>query len=282
MNERVRERIPGFLKNLYRSIVILSRYPLAHFRALPDFIIIGVQKGGTSTLYEHLKQHPLIKTAIFKEVHYYDIQYGKGKNWYKSFFPLVSKNKGIVYGEASPYYFFHPLVPERIYKDNPHIKLILLLRNPVDRAYSHYQMERRKGRENLKTFEEAVLKETERLRNGYKIISNRKKTYDYNHQIYSYISRGLYDEQIKRWLKYFKREQILVLKSEDFFASPQHILERVYSFLKIPVIFPKNMLTKNQGSYNPVGTDIMKHLHDYYKPYNEKLSQILGENFLWS
>jgi len=282
MKEKTREQIPRFLKDMYRFMVIIFRYPFARFRALPDFIIIGVQKGGTSSLFELLKQHPNIKTSVFKEVHYYDFQYQKGKKWYRSFFPLLKRDKKLVYGEASPYYFFHPLVPERIYKDNPNVKLILLLRDPVDRAYSHYQMERRKGREKLKSFEEAISKETERIQKGYDGITNGKQLYNYNHHIYSYVARGRYDVQLKRWLQYFKREQLLVLKSEDFFVSPHNNLERIYKFLDIPVIFPKDLLVKNQGMYNPVKNDTIKHLRDYYKPHNEELSRFLGENFQWT
>src|SRR4051812_46716716 len=181
MKEKTREQIPKLIKDMYRFSIASLRYPLAHYRASPDFIIIGVQKGGTSSLFEYLKQHPNIKTSVVKEVHYYDSDYKKGMKWYRSFFPLNEKNKKIIYGEASPYYFFHPLVPERIYKDNPNIKLILLLRDPVDRAYSHYQMERRKGREKLKSFEEAILKETERIQKGHDAIVNEKKLYDYHH-----------------------------------------------------------------------------------------------------
>src|SRR5690348_13614582 len=99
MKEKDRERIPGFLKNAYRFMVVLFRYPLARFRALPNFIIIGVQKGGTSTLFELLKEHPHIQTSVFKEVHYYDFQYQRGKKWYRSFFPVRSKDKDMLYGE---------------------------------------------------------------------------------------------------------------------------------------------------------------------------------------
>jgi hypothetical protein len=282
MLEKIRERTPRFLKEIYRSVVILFRYPFADRRAKPDFIIIGVQKGGTSTLFEYLKQHPDIKTAVFKEVHYYDHHYHKGIKWYKSFFPVAKKNKSVLYGEASPYYFFHPLVPERLYNDSPNIKLILLLRDPIDRAYSHYQMERRKGREKLKSFEEAISKEAERIEMGYNAIINGEKFYNYNHHVYSYLSRGCYDEQVKRWLRYFKKEQLLVIKSEDFFASPYENLERIYQFLEVPVIFPKNLQIKNQGSYNPVDQNTLNRLQDYYRSHNKVLSQILGENFQWS
>lgn len=280
--EKTRERIPRFLKNIYRFIIIIFRYPLAHFRALPDFIIIGVQKGGTSTLFEYLKQHPDIKTSVFKEVHYYDINYSKGKNWYKSYFPLSRKNKQILYGEATPYYFFHPLVPERVFKDNPNIKLILLLRDPVERAYSHYQMERRKGREKIKSFEEAISIEAERIKESNEPIVAQKESYNYNHQVYGYLARGCYDEQLRRWLKYFKREQLLVLKSEDFFSSPKKNLEKIYQFLNIPAIFPKNLQIKNQGGYTPLNSDIIKRLRLYYHKHNKQLCEFLGEQFQWN
>ncbi len=280
MKESTRERIPGFLKSIYRFAVVLARYPLSRFRALPNFIIIGVQKGGTSTLFELLKQHPLIKTSVFKEVHYYDFQYSKGKSWYRSFFPLFKKRKDIVYGEASPYYFFHPSVPERIYKDNPDIKLILLLRDPAVRAYSHYQMEKRKGREKLPSFEEAISKETERMQTGAEALAQGKN--HLNHHVYSYVARGCYDEQMKRWLHYFAPHQILLLKSEDFFASPHLILEKIYRFLNVPVIFPNNLLAKNQGSYHPLDSETIERLRDYYQPHNTELSRLVGEEFQWT
>jgi hypothetical protein len=197
LGEKIRERIPEFLKNLYRFIIIIFRYPLARFRALPDFLIIGVHLH----LFEYLKQYPNIKTPVFKKVHYYDFS---------------KKSKHILYGEASPYYFFH-LVPERVFKDNPNIKLILLLRDPIERAYSPYQMERRKGREKIKSFEEAISVEAERIQEGYNAIVTGKESYNYKHHIYDYLARGCYDEKLKHWLKYFKKKQLMVLKSEGFF-----------------------------------------------------------------
>ncbi len=282
MKEETKERIPRFLKDIFRSIVILFRLPLSGFRALPHFIIIGVQKGGTSTLFELLKQHPDIQTSCFKEVHYYDFNYSKGIHWYKSFFPVNKKNSKVIYGEASPYYIFHPLAPERLYKDNPNVKLIVMLRNPVHRAYSHYQMEKRKGREKLSSFEEAIQIEEQRTMQGYKTISSKKKSYNYAHQIYTYLARGRYNEQIELWLKYFSREQLLILTSEDFFSNPVKSLERVYQFLGVPCVFPKDLTAKNQGQYLPVSKETIAHLRAYYKPYNESLSALLGEEFNWS
>jgi hypothetical protein len=279
MKEETKERIPGFIKHTYRFIVVALRYPLNKFRALPQFIIIGVQKGGTSTLFDLLTKHPEVKTSVFKEVHYYDFAYRKGIQWYKSYFPFFKK--GFIYGEASPYYVFHPHVPKRIYDDNKDMKLILLLRDPISRAYSHYQMEKRKGRETLATFEEAINREVERTQDALKAISQKETDYDFNHHVFTYLSRGCYDEQIDNWLKYFKREQLLVIKSEDFFSNPVESLTKVHQFLGIEEIIPNNVTAKNQGKYVPINEETLQRLRNYFKPHNERLSELLGEHFEW-
>lgn len=281
MNEATRELVPGFVKKWMRFVVISFRFPLAKLRAFPNFIIIGVQKGGTTTLFDLLRQHPSIKTSIFKEVHFYDFAYNKGINWYKSFFPLREKGKNLIYGEASPYYVFHPLVPERVFKDNPDVKLILLLRDPIARAYSHYQMEKRKGREKNETFEKAIKAETELMEKASHSILNNNSKYNFNHHIVSYLSRGRYFEQIERWLQYFGREQLLVIKSELFFANPTFYLESIYKFLDVEVIVPKEVKAKNKGDYLPINEETLSELRTYYKPYNQQLSLLLGEEFSW-
>ena len=144
-------------------------------------------------------------------------------------------------------------------------------------------MERRKGREKLKSFEEAISMEAERIQEGHNAIVTEKESYNYKHHIYGYLARGCYDEQLKQWLKYFKRDQLMVLKSEDFFASPKQNLELIYQFLNIPVIFPKNLQVKNQGKYTtPVNSDTFKRLRLYYKQQNKQLSEFLGEQFQWN
>ncbi len=278
INEKSREKIPGFLKNFYRSFVIALRLPLAKFRASPDFIIIGVQKGGTSSLIQLLKQHKHIRTSFFKEVHYYDLNYDKGSNWYKAFFPF-KKNGSYIYGEASPYYIFHPGVPERVYKDNPATKLILLLRDPIDRCYSQFQMERRKGKEKLETFEDAIA--AEETRTKISIDTNNNDNFTADHQTYTYLARGRYKEQIDRWLKYFSKDQLLIIQSEKFFADPVGVTTTVHSFLGVEPISPKDTRPKNKGEYLPVKDSTIQFLRTYFKPYNMALSEFLNETFDW-
>ena len=120
----------------------------------PNFLIIGAQRCGTTSLYNYLIQHPQIVPSSKKEVHFFDLNFHLGQSWYEKHFPEVSDN--ILTGEASPYYIFHPLCPKRIFDYDPSVKLIVILRNPIDRAYSHYRHIVRLGHEPLK-FEDALI-----------------------------------------------------------------------------------------------------------------------------
>ena len=154
---------------LLEKLLRATTYPL---RLLPDFLIIGTQRGGTTSLYNYLVEHPGIGAASIKEVHFFDTPHFKqGLAWYRGHFPSAfqryyverSLKHGFVTGEASPYYLFHPHAPKRVAGLMPQMKLIVMLRNPVDRAYSHYHHEVAGGHEKLATFEEAIACEDERL-----------------------------------------------------------------------------------------------------------------------
>jgi len=199
---------------------------------LPNFIICGTQKGGTSALYYFLKKHPEIYLPPKKEVHYFDLNYQKGLKWYEKHFKgASSKYKAI--GEASPSYMYLEEVPERIHEVLPDVKLIFILRNPVDRAYSHYWHEVKLGYEWL-SFEEAIKVEQERLAKGD--IINRIH--------YSYLDRGEYIEQIKRFRKYFSKDQILVLITEELKSNPEIIMRQIFEFLQVNPDF------KSESWYN--------------------------------
>ncbi|MEA3445693.1 MAG: sulfotransferase domain-containing protein, partial [Bacteroidota bacterium] len=195
--------------------------------SLPDFIIIGAQKCGTTSLFAYLKQHSEIDLPEEKEIHYFDNKYDKGIEWYKSQFP---DNSGKISGEATPYYLFHPHVKERIFKHCPNTKLIVMLRNSTDRAYSHFVMEKNRNNEPLLTFEDAIVAEPIRLEKEQNKINNDPKYCSKIHQRFSYLSRGKYYSQITEWLKYFPLERFLFIKSERFFMNPEKELHRVFYF----------------------------------------------------
>jgi hypothetical protein len=251
-------------------------------RSLPDFIIIGVQRGGTTSLFEYLSQHPEVATSTRKEVHYFDVSYAHGIDWYRDTFPLEDERKGKVVGEASPYYIFHPLAAERIKRDLPNVKLIVLLRNPIARAYSNFHFQR--GREvetAASTFEEAIALEESRLSGELERMLADESYNSENHRKFSYLSRGFYYQQLSRWLALFPREQFLVLKSEALFTDPVALLKHVWEFLGVADYLPAELKVHNQGNYLPIDASTVNRLQSLYQQDQQRLSQILGPEFCW-
>jgi hypothetical protein len=247
--------------------------------SFPDYIIIGAQKGGTSSLHKYLGQHPYIIPSFKKEVHFFDKSFHKGKSWYKSHFPIFKRLRKKLSGEASPYYIFHPLVPERIYSIIPNVKLILILRNPIDRAYSHYNMEYNRGDEK-NSFKEVIKLEERRLKNEEHKI--RKGQYSWEHQCHSYLARGKYVEQLENWLKFFRKKQILIITSEDLFLNPQKECSKLFKFLGLPDYKLNSIENAFKGEYNKkIETSMQNFLNKYFEPYNKKLYMLLDRNFKW-
>lgn len=253
-------------------------------RTVPNFIIIGSQRSGTTSLYNYLSGHPDILPSIVKEVHYFDFNFHKGFNWYRGHFPYLPDRKGgqkFITGEASPYYVYHPLAPIRISKSFPTIKMILLLRNPVNRAFSHYQHEVGLGFEQL-SFEEAIDQESSRLDGEVEKMTLDETYRSFNHQHYSYLSRGVYVEQLKNWMKLFPREQIQIIKSEDFFESPPDVVSQVVKFLDLPEWRLSKFKVHNRLQYQGMDPNTRERLIAYYEPFNQCLYEYLGTDFGWN
>jgi hypothetical protein len=254
---------------------------------LPDFIVIGGQRCGTSSLYYYLVQHPSIAPAQTKEIHFFDHNFDRSLFWYRAHFATVGsrwlaqlRGRPFATGEATAYYLFHPHAPKRVFQTIRAVKLIALLRNPVDRAYSHYQRAVRRGREHL-SFEEAIQKESERLKEETLKMLSDERYRSIVHRQYSYVSRGIYVDQLKAWLTLFPRQQALVLKSEDFFADVDGTLERVFSFLGLPACKIQDRRVYKQGSYASMEAATRGRLLAYFEPHNERLYRYLGEHFGW-
>lgn len=197
------------------------------FRPLPDYLIIGAQKAGTSALHGWLVRQPGVSEPRRKEVHYFSLYYDRGKHWYRD---VLDPQPGELCGEASPIYLFHPEAPSRVLEHNPHVRIIALLREPAERAWSQYRMNVGRGDEKL-SFAEALEKEDERLSRE---LRQDPRAYDREgsaFQNHSYLSRGAYATQLKRWMGLFPREQFLVLKAEEVFANPVPELNKVIDFL---------------------------------------------------
>jgi len=251
---------------------------------LPDFIIVGAQKAGTTSLHAYLMKHPQVKPPVTKEVHYFDTHYHRGDAWYRSFFPSLSHDAAdgaprMITGEASPYYFYHPAVPARVASTVPTAKLIALLREPVSRAYSHYQMEHRKGLEDL-SFEEAIEAEAERLDGEDDRLLRDERYKSRAHRHHSYLSRGIYADQILRWRSVFPVDQMLILKAEDLRTATDATLDRVLDFLDLPRTKLRIQAHRNVGTYPPMNSDTREKLVDYFRPANQRLYDVIGTS-LW-
>ena len=262
-------------------------------RLMPDFIIIGAQKGGTTSLYNYLIAHPSIAPIYVKEPHFFDIYYHKGLVWYRSHFPTRLRQyyarhvqrMDLITGEASPYYLFHPLAAGRVATALPDVKLILVLRNPVDRAYSQYQHQvRQPGVEPL-SFEEAIEREEERLAGEEEKLIRDPNYVSFNHRHYSYLARGRYIEQVTIWMKHFPKDQFLILKSEDLYSNPSAVLQETYRFLQVPARTLKEEGEEyrqyNKASYSKMKPETRRQLLEYFKPYNARLYEFLDRDFGW-
>lgn len=262
-------------------------YVTGPLRVLPDFIIIGCQKCATTSLYDYMVQHPNISPATYKEIHFFDSNYNVGLTWYRSFFPtffykIFSKlrKKKFVTGEASPMYIFNPIVPNRMSRILPKVKLIAILRNPIDRAYSHYSMQVKNGYETL-SFEEAIANEEKRIRGEREKEASDENYVGINLRDFSYLSRGKYVEQLQIWLNYFPKDQFLIIRTEDLEENPAYAMSKIFEFLELPNCEIKNPPKMNVGEYKPMNPSTRKTLIEYFKPYNEQLCKLLNVNFDW-
>ncbi|MDM8522378.1 sulfotransferase [Desulfococcaceae bacterium HSG8] len=263
------DSVPPFIKQTGRKLLITAGYLTYYVRPLPDFVIIGAQKSGTTSLYSYLIQHPCVRPGYKKEVHFFDNpdHFRKGAGWYRAHFPSdlprrIRSEAAAITGEATPSYLCHPDVPARMYQVIPHAKFIVLLRNPVYRAYSHYNHRVKHGTETL-PFEAALKKNSEKFS--------------------SYLARGIYADQLERWMRIFPREQFLILGSEDFFRNPEDALLRVVSFLDLPHWNPDPKIFRryNVNRYSDMDEKVKKYLTDYFAPHNERLYRYLGADFGW-
>jgi hypothetical protein len=237
-------------------------------------VIIGAQRAGTTSLTQWIYSQPHVAPALHRELHFFDINYGKGLDWYRSNFPI--RRKGQLTGESTPYMLFHPLAPERAAQDLPaSTRFIVLLRDPVERAISHYWLNRRRDQET-ESFRTAIEREPERLAGQEEVIRGGRRSY--NHQRFSYATRGQYAEQLVRWFDHVGRDRMLVVQSEEVFASPE-AADGILTWLGLPpsaLPFPKgNEAVRHEESDADVTAGLQKH----FGPHNRALEDLLGRPF---
>lgn len=249
-------------------------------------MIIGVQKGGTTSLFHYLSQHPQVISPENKELHYFSMEenYRLGNSWYHAQFPLPNKFKrGCKAFEATPAYLYYPFCAERIMRYDRNLKLVIVLRDPVDRAYSAWNMFRNFRNDPVHSrlteergFAEVVAAEMELIGQGNETDVPLEQ---------SYVRRGLYLEQIERYLQFFPREQLFITENTELKADCERVLTELTTFLELP---PRDWSLRTREDFNvgrykeeamPDATRRL--LVDFYRSHNKRLFEFLGKSYSW-
>ena len=272
--------IPEPARVVLRNGVWAYGWVTSPFRPLPDFLVLGAQKAGTTALYEYLRRHPQISGPSWKEVSFFDRHWARGESWYRGNFPNVARTRGKHVGEASPSYVFHPLAPRRVQEVVPEARLIVLVRNPVDRALSQYNHEVALGREPL-PFEEALDAEEERLRGEQERMAADPRYFSREWWSHTYRARGRYAEQLERWLAVFPREQLLVLPSDDLGSDPARAHAQVLEFLGASPQRLDSYPRVYEREYEPMEPETRERLAAEFEEPNRRLYELLGRDLGW-
>lgn len=261
---------------------------------LPDAYIIGFAKCGTTSLFEYLTEHNDVRSGFIKEVHYFDhaSRYVRGINWYRSNFPLSIQrairtkllHKKMIVVDATPRYINHPHAMHRIKKTTPNAKFIVVLRNPIERAYSHYNMNANVMRvvnEDL-TFSEAIRQESQRISGEYEKMEQDESYYSTEYYGHGYGEGGLYSRWLKKWMNEFPNS-ILVLDNDSLRTDTQKTLDTVTDFLGLDRQKLRDLSRRNVGQYDnsQIDDETRAYLAEYYSKPNAELYSLLGHDLGW-
>lgn len=236
----LRSSLPHPIQRAARAAYVAAGRPTARSRVLPDTIVVGAQRCGTTSLFRALSQHPQVVRPTFnKGINYFDLNYHRGPSWYAGHFPLratvrrrVPAQETRVF-ESSGYYLFHPLAPARIANDFPDIRVIAMLRDPVERAFSAWKHESARGFDTLSLMA-ALEQEDDRLRGQAERMASEPGYASYSHRHHAYVRRSDYVSQLRPFYDLLAPEQVHVIYSEDFFAYPEDEFARLCTFLGLP------------------------------------------------
>ncbi len=258
-------------------------------RVLPNTYIVGGQRCGTTSMFRYLTQNSSVTGQMQeKGVHYFDTNYDKDADWYRSHFPTrqsvnaAKRRNGIDLRimEASPYYLFHPMIPQRIHDLTPDAKIIVLVRDPADRALSHHNHEVKRGFETL-PFAEAIAAEDERMAGELERMADDPTYVSYAHQHHSYVGRGLYAEQIQRYDALFGAENVKVVRTQDLETDPASVVDDVLMGLGVPVMGKISFPHYNARSYSSMDPDVHAQLRARFAESDAWLADRLGLDDLW-
>lgn len=271
-----------------RANVALA-WPTSSYRLEPDFLVVGAQRCGTTSLFRALEQHPdVVRPTFDKGINYFDINYGRGARWYRAHFPLAATGWPLarhrrprVTFEASGYYIFHPLAPDRIARDLPNVKIVAMLRDPVERAYSAWKHETARGFDHM-TFEEAIAQEVLRTAGERErmVADPSYQSFAYRH--HSYTARGHYAAQLREFYERLPASNIHVVFSESFFAQPEHEFALLAEFLGIDASAGMSFERHNARPSGPMPGRTREVLTNIYATEADELETLVGRRPPWA
>jgi hypothetical protein len=269
-------------------------------RPMPDFLLIGTKRGGTTSLYYDLLKVPQIVTLFpsarylpkaneTKGMHFFDSNYHRGLRWYRSYLPTERSRdraqrrigRPVIVGEASPYYLFHPLAAERAHAAVPEAKLLLLLRDPVQRTYSHWKERRRSNAEPL-DFDAALAAEESRLSGEEQRLIDDPRYYSYAHEQQSYVAQSRYARALRRWADLYGMDRILVVASEEYYADQSGTVARIAQFLGVDGSSVAAGARMNAAPGEKLAPEVQARLSATFADDNARLEEMIGRSLPWS
>tara|TARA_B100001540_G_scaffold126815_1_gene113093 strand:- start:1025 stop:1852 length:828 start_codon:yes stop_codon:yes gene_type:complete len=251
----------------------------ASSRVLPNFIIAGTVRSGTTSLYNYICNHPSVLPAAYDEIGFFDSNFQLGTMWYQSMFPtkkqmelVQEKTNFCLTGEDTPFYFWNKDAIKRISELIPNCKIIMIFRNPVDRAYSNYQLGKRENKEDL-SFEKTIEIEKQIINKGTKNLNFSEPR--------TYLIKSLYSLQLKNWLKSFSKDQLYFLSTEQLSSKPNETMSGIFNFLGLPRHTLSEFKKEKKAIYPEMNISTRNDLLEFFKPYNNELFSLIGNNFSW-
>ncbi len=266
--------------SLSRRIRVAFRESTSRWRPLPNLLILGGQKCGSTSLFNYLIEHPTVQRGRTKEVHFFDLQFARGERWYRAQYPMSREESDLIFPDATPYYLFDPRCAERAARIVPGAKLVALLRCPVERAYSQYRHSFSRGYEH-RTFSVAIREEMQQIDPTQPLAAFPGESAK-QHRQRSFVRRGIYAPQIRAWLDHFPREQLLLLDANAFFTETEKAMRTVTDFLGISPLNQRFTKVFKKGTAGSgIEPEDENRLRDFYAPHNAQIIDSIGFEPSW-
>lgn len=287
LSSSLRRRLPAPAVAALRRLALGWGMATADLRMVPSFLIVGAQRSGTTTLFRLLEAHPhLVRPTLSKGTGYFDDDHHRGRRWYLAHFPLRltarlrGRGQGVQTFECSGYYLFHPLAADRIARDLPGVKVVVMVRDPVERACSAHRHERARGFEDL-DLDEALAREADRLAGEDERLRTESGYRSFAHRHHAYLGRSTYAPQVARFIDALGPDRVLVVDADDFFADPVDEFDRLQRWLGLPTWQPPSVEQWNAHQREPLPPEQRATLLQHFEDHDRELARLLGRELAW-